>query len=132
MDATARIQSTATRGMTRLLAAAITLARDLEPDGDDPRSSEAAERLRASVVRPLERVTPRPRGRSAKTPAASPGERLWELAGQATALRAEPEPANELLEATAALQDLAYRFASADDPGAADERLAELRQLQSG
>ena len=41
-------------------------------------------------------------------------------------LRTEPGASNELLEATAALQDLAYRFALAADPESARSRLAEL------
>ena len=49
-----------------------------------------------------------------------PPERLWELARRATSsgelARASADPSNELLEAAAALQDLACRFAVAADP----------------
>ena len=52
------------------------------------------------------------------------------LAREATVLRTERGASNELLEATAALQDLAYRLALAADAETARSRLAELRAIQ--
>jgi CDGSH-type Zn-finger protein/truncated hemoglobin YjbI len=57
-------------------------------------------------------------------------ERLWRLATQVTALGLNPGVPLEVLEATAALQDLACQFASADGPLTSAARLAALRQLQ--
>ena len=88
-----------------------------EADGD--LLGDAATRLRRSVIGPLERASAVPQagavagtegataGRGDGEPARSPQERLWELAREATALRTEPAASNELLEATAALQELA-------------------------
>jgi CDGSH-type Zn-finger protein/truncated hemoglobin YjbI len=136
------------RRLEELVVAARALAGDLaggvagQEEADRDRLAQAEARLRRSVIGPLERASAvaqggveagaerAPTGRGGGEPARSPRERLWELATGATVLRTEPGASNELLEATAALQDLAYRFAVADDPGAADERLAELRALQ--
>jgi CDGSH-type Zn-finger protein/truncated hemoglobin YjbI/ferredoxin len=94
------------------------------PEGD--RLANAAARLRRSVVVPLERVSAASDGHGAQAPTQSPWERLWELALEATALRTEPGASNELLEATAALQDLTVTGDSAES------RLAELRAIQAG
>ncbi|MGH3170733.1 MAG: CDGSH iron-sulfur domain-containing protein [Trebonia sp.] len=83
---------------------------------------ETAKRLADSVLRPLAAV------------AAQPGEAevrattVRELALAATTLIARQAGPPELLEATAALQDLACR----EDAGQAGERLAELRAAQAG
>jgi CDGSH-type Zn-finger protein/truncated hemoglobin YjbI/ferredoxin len=136
-------------GLEELVVAARALAGDLaggvpgqeEADGD--LLGDAAARLRRSVIGPLERAwavaqagaeadTERaPTARGDGEPARSPRERLWELARGATVLRTEPGASNELLEATAALQDLAYRFALAADPESAQSRLGELRAIQA-
>ncbi|MET9340806.1 CDGSH iron-sulfur domain-containing protein [Nonomuraea sp. NPDC003804] len=58
----------------------------------------------------------------------SPAERLWELAKDATQLRARPGAPEGLIEATAALQHLACLFA--EDPAAMAARIEELAGLQ--
>ncbi len=61
------------------------------------------------------------------------GTRMWELARDVTALRAAPAVAPGLIEATAALQDLACELAgAADGPDRAAARLAELARIQGG
>ncbi|MDQ6805739.1 MAG: CDGSH iron-sulfur domain-containing protein, partial [Actinomycetota bacterium] len=59
---------------------------------------------------------------------------LWGLAEQATKLRSGAGGAShELLEATAALQDLAVAAPAGDgEPATAEDRLAQLRALQDG
>ena len=132
------------RRLEELVVAASALAGDLaggvpgeeEADGD---LADAEARLRRSVIGPLERASAVPQagteraptGRGDGEPARSPRERLWELAKEATVLRTEPGASNGLLEATAALQDLAYRFALAADPESARGRLDELRAIQA-
>jgi CDGSH-type Zn-finger protein/truncated hemoglobin YjbI len=76
----------------------------------------AADRIRRSVIRPLEEV--------ADEPAADTDADLWELTQDATRLRTAPGAPTQLQEATAALQDLALD----EDPG----RLDALRELQAG
>src|SRR5438045_3259101 len=89
-------------------------------------------RLLGSVVRPLAEALAR-RGAGPNFTGATgdgpPGDRLWRLALDATRLRVQPGVPAEFVEATAALQDLAYRAAPADS---APARLAQLRQLQAG
>jgi CDGSH-type Zn-finger protein/truncated hemoglobin YjbI/ferredoxin len=120
----------AAQAMERLLAAARGLASDLaagrEADGDVER------RLRRSVIRPLERVSPQDGESGGGTPhgPATVAERLWLLAEDATRLRAAVDT-DELQEATAALQDLAHRAALAGDPDTAADRLSRLREIQS-
>jgi CDGSH-type Zn-finger protein/truncated hemoglobin YjbI/ferredoxin len=58
-------------------------------------------------------------------------DRLRSLAREATTLRTLPGSSNELLEATAALQDLAYRFAAADDRDSGPALVDELRAIQA-
>jgi CDGSH-type Zn-finger protein/truncated hemoglobin YjbI len=103
-------------------------------DGDVERLAEAAARLRRSVIGPLERAgAEAAKSRPERSAEASPPawrERLGQLAAEGTRLRAAPDAANALLEATAALQDLAYRFALDDDPDYADGLVAELRAIQ--
>jgi CDGSH-type Zn-finger protein/truncated hemoglobin YjbI len=133
--------------LEELLAAAKALGDDLA-DGISGRESADADlvrraetRLRRSVIGPLERASAGGQdggesagstrtSRSSEAPAAR--DRLWELARQATIMRTSADPSNELLEATAALQDLAYRFAIATGPDSASDRLAELKGIQAG
>ncbi len=132
------------------------LATATEPPGSSPSSVDPARlgpvagRLVESVLRPLaEAVTGRPSeqtGREGEAlpdasgvadgqPTTSVQERLWSLAQTATQLRAawgENGPRAELLaEAAACVQDLAIELASGDGPSSAEERLAQLRELQS-
>jgi CDGSH-type Zn-finger protein/truncated hemoglobin YjbI/ferredoxin len=125
--------------LDRLLREARALVDDLEAErtsdaGADAELLEHAERrLRRSVIGPLERAAAvHEASADGEEPArVSPRERLWELAREATQLRTELDSSNELLEATAALQDLAYRFALAADPDSAGDRLAELKAIQA-
>jgi CDGSH-type Zn-finger protein/truncated hemoglobin YjbI len=124
-----------------LLVEARAIALELEAEAsshkiaDSDWLAQAAVRVRHSVIGPLERASrvlagaggeARPRGS-----ALASSDRLWELAREATSLRASAGASNELLEATAALQDLAYQLASAHDPGLARERLSELSAIQA-
>ena len=131
--------------LEELVADARGLAGDLaggtpgQEEADRDLLGDAADRLRRSVIGPLERASAAPEagteraptGHGDGEPARSLRERLWELAREATVLRTEPGASNELLEATAALQDLAYRFALAADPESARSRLDELRAIQA-
>lgn len=63
--------------------------------------------------------------------AAVVGERLWRLATAATTLRLHAGLPSGLVEATAALQDLACRFAPETGPGSAAARVAELAGMQA-
>jgi CDGSH-type Zn-finger protein len=127
-----------------LLIAVKALAADLA-DGDSSGASkggellvQAAARLRRSVIAPLERSRTGANAGADEDagnarldePSGVPSERLWQLAREATMLRASTGASNELLEATAALQDLAYRFTIVDDSDSADDGLAELRAIQ--
>ncbi len=102
-----------------LRAAARALRDELAGSAD---GQDIAQRLSDSVLRPLADATGDPDGADAGP------KTLWELALAATALVARRPGAPGLLEATAALQDLACR----EDPEHADQRLAELRALQAG
>jgi CDGSH-type Zn-finger protein/truncated hemoglobin YjbI len=99
-------------------------------DGDPERQRLAAitERLASSVLRPLADVV----DDEARPAADAHGraETLWRLAVQATVLRAAEDPPHELLEATAALQDLAVAAPTDDSAaGTPEERLARFREL---
>jgi hypothetical protein len=87
----------------------------------------AAGRLADSVLRPLDAALGSP-GRDA---AVAEAPTLWDLARRATVLRSRPGALPELLEATAALQELACAFAATDGLPALDEMLAQLRELQA-
>jgi CDGSH-type Zn-finger protein/truncated hemoglobin YjbI len=124
---------------------------DLRADGQ-----RVAQRLLGSVLRPLaealaeKRAGGKKRGSSHPAPvdahrdqAGEPGvdERVWALAQSATGLRArwteDPRQGALLMEATAALQDLALQevapqVAVPDGPGRREIRLARLRELQAG
>lgn len=105
----------------------------------------AADRLAASVVRPLSDVLAALTGTSRPPVADGPppqsdaplaDERgweqfLWHLARQVTALAVCPGAAAQLGEAAAALQDLLWRVAPAEGPDGWEARLGELNQLQT-
>ena len=59
-------------------------------------------------------------------------ERLWALARLATSIRIKPGAPAQLLETTAALQDLACRASALTDPALVATGLAELAQMQAG
>ncbi|HXO06688.1 MAG TPA: CDGSH iron-sulfur domain-containing protein [Solirubrobacteraceae bacterium] len=88
-----------------------------------------AQRLRRSVIRPLADAAPGEPERKAQATEEDRGglgERLAQLARDATTLRLSPGVPAEVQEATAALQDLACRFA----PG--DSQLVDgLREMQA-
>jgi CDGSH-type Zn-finger protein/truncated hemoglobin YjbI len=93
----------------------------------------AADRLEASVRRPLDDLLAgmATRGRPTSgdgTAAQSTADRLMELAKAATRLRARPGAPSAVVEATAALQDVALRLPLSGD--AAAELRAELETLQ--
>ena len=74
-----------------------------------------------------------PRRRTARTGPGAGADRASVGPGhRGDPLRVSPEASNELLEANAALQGLAYEFALADDQDAAEARLAKLREIQAG
>ncbi|GAA2277327.1 hypothetical protein GCM10010149_20860 [Nonomuraea roseoviolacea subsp. roseoviolacea] len=103
-----------------LLARARLLNRDLAPG--DP--------LADTVLRPLSAAVAAT-GAQAETEAGedgAPAERLWELAKDATRLRARPGAHEGLIEATAALQHLACL--AAEDADALRRRIEELAALQ--
>jgi CDGSH-type Zn-finger protein/truncated hemoglobin YjbI len=103
--------------------------------GEGPASRRLAwaeRRLRRSVVGPLERVVhENGRPTSGGGPVSGWTERLWELAQDATRLRASPDSPNELVEATAAVQDIVFHLASADSAELGQDRLSELRAIQA-
>jgi CDGSH-type Zn-finger protein/truncated hemoglobin YjbI len=117
---------------------------------DEAGDRDTAGRLVESVLRPLAQAVTGKRlrgsakaGRPTKirdAPKSKTGglaleERLWALAQTATTERArwtgDSGQQALLMEATAALQDLALRSSPADGPGGRDARLAVLRGLQA-
>jgi CDGSH-type Zn-finger protein/truncated hemoglobin YjbI len=132
-----------TRGIAELVTESRgVLAAMAEAAGSRPgRLDQAAGRLVDSVLQPLARSL-----RSASTDAAphlaleigagngsaSVDEQVWALATAATRLRADRHGPPELLEATAALQDLAVMLTPPEHGGERDGRLAELRTIQAG
>ncbi len=126
------------------------------PEGADlEHLAPAVLRLMASVIRPLsEALTRMPldvassSGKCAGPPFADGGdvpelmdhaslltsleEQLWQMAKAATALIGTPHVPAEILEATAALQDLACRFAPVDRPQSVAAKIAELKEMQAG
>ncbi len=134
-----------------LLGAAQTWVRLSRHGGGSPTASAdggaffpaAAVVLQNSVLRPLSDVlgearsvqqTPETSVADASGPdGPSSGdltEQLWALARLATSIRIKPDAPTQVLEATAALQDLAHRVFALTDPVAADTRLTDLAQLQ--
>lgn len=118
----------------RILAGATALTQhvsSLSTAGDQ----RLAERLRSSVVEPLAALL------APSSPAAAPAApelstgagdvraQVWELARAATALCGPAAPV-QLVEATAALQDIACRLAADDSPEDAAARVVELAALQ--
>jgi CDGSH-type Zn-finger protein/truncated hemoglobin YjbI len=111
-------------------------------DQDDDPACSAARRLRRSVIRPLIEtlatedrdqagaLEAENRDRSGDSAGRSLEELLWQLARDATRLRAAHERPTQLQEAAAALQRLACPAESEKEPTAAP-RLAELRELQA-
>ena len=82
---------------------------------------------------PLAGQSPLPVGDPAGSDvAASVEEGLWALARLATSVRLQPGAPAQLLEATAALQDLACRASALTDPARAAAGLDDLAQLQAG
>jgi CDGSH-type Zn-finger protein/truncated hemoglobin YjbI len=148
------------RKLAALLSSARALGAELaaaaaaqqESSGDERTLRYAALRLQRSVIRPLDDAIERGAfgaGAAAQASVRQPGgdadpavrhapdaavllagERLWQLAQDATALRLTPALPTEVQEASAALQDLACRFAPAQADGG-PERLAELRAIQA-
>jgi CDGSH-type Zn-finger protein/truncated hemoglobin YjbI len=129
-----------------LLIDARAIVADLEVEAsrregaDADRLAQAATRLCRSVIAPLARVsgagaaggsTSEAEAAACTEPAQAVRDRLWALAKAATTLRASPGASNELLEATAALQDLAHTWASADDPELARSQVSELAAIQA-
>ncbi|MEQ4722444.1 CDGSH iron-sulfur domain-containing protein [Nonomuraea sp. B19D2] len=99
-----------------LLARARLLNRDLAP----------GEPLAETVIRPL--TTAVTEAEPEVTQDGTPSDRLWELAKDATRLRARPGAHPGLIEATAALQHLACLFA--EDADSLTKRIAELVGIQ--
>jgi CDGSH-type Zn-finger protein/truncated hemoglobin YjbI len=116
-----------------LLRSATDLEARLRHVTDDQYSADAADRLRDSVARPLrDAISPVPAGQNTSTPDGAPGnwgEELWEMTRAATELRSQVGGPPELLEATAALQDLALGIA---DAAQVESRRAELEGMQAG
>jgi CDGSH-type Zn-finger protein/truncated hemoglobin YjbI len=135
-----------------ILACALELERALSvrPDRDEPsaardRQTWAAQRLTNSVTRPLQdavmRLDAEPAATAATDPSHADGEQdstaapsiteqISQLASDTTILSARAGVPTEIMEATAALQDLACHFAEGPD-GEADT-IARFKALQSG
>jgi len=109
----------------------LLLAARLHGKEEDGKLEGAARRIADSVLRPLDDVLAADTPPDEKVPT-DETPTLWVLAVRATRLRAATAAPHELIEATAALQDLACTFADDDGPDDADARLAELRCLQAG
>jgi CDGSH-type Zn-finger protein/truncated hemoglobin YjbI len=122
----------------------MTTAPDKDVSSDDLRglvdaarslwvAADVANRLQASVVRPLAALLGEngdfPTGGPLDPSTSAANDALWDLARRATVLCTGPRRPPELIEATAALQDLALRFAAAEDDDVAQVRLGELRAL---
>jgi CDGSH-type Zn-finger protein/truncated hemoglobin YjbI len=114
------------------------------PGGQTDLLAAIRDRLAGSVIRPLEEATGASPTETEATqsssqvepddadgPAELAGE-LWALAREATTLRVVRATSAPLMEATAALQDLACSNTSLGDPGEAAARLADLAEIQSG
>jgi CDGSH-type Zn-finger protein/truncated hemoglobin YjbI/ferredoxin len=135
-------RDTSRDGVEALLVEARAIALDLTAEAsrresaESDRLAQAAIRLRRSVIGPLGRASGAQQvGASQEAgPRRSPGalqDRLWDLAREATTLRSSNRASNDLLEATAALQELVNRIASDDDPDLARNRLSELAAIQA-
>lgn len=112
---------------------ATALAHALRSDDGDW-AVQVAGRIKASVIRPLSllvELDPQEAPGDIQSDPADHSERLWELAKAATGLRAGRDAPPELIEATAALQDLVCGPIAGVDPAITEERVAELGQLQA-
>jgi hypothetical protein len=132
--------------LSALEAAAERLATEIEravADGHAEAGADAPGTLE-EVVRPLANArsvlgwtrTGPPEPVDAPSPGgdgvhATVGEDLWELARRVTRLRLEPGMPPDVQEATAALQDLAGRWAPAEGQDTAAARHEELAALQA-
>jgi len=122
------------QGIAEVFAGGQEVLRAMATDASSDRFGPVAARLVDSVLRPLAcALGHNCAGDAAERPSTTGSgpvaERLWLLATTATRLRAAGSSAPlELLEATAALQDLALEL---DPPDQRDERLAELREIQA-
>ena len=138
--------SASSSGPERLLGDTAALARDAVNRAGPDRDVfiDASSRLIESVLRPLADLSQLTRAPTAKVegrssheeappvvagPNATLEERFWDIAKMATTLRCEPNASASLIEATAALQQLALRFSDHDEVA---PRLAALRDLQAG
>jgi len=129
------------------------IAKNAQSAGEQPPLAFAAERLKRSVIRPLQEALTHLTGQrdqgSEQTAGGEPedgdqgsagagfdsvgardGESLWQLARAATRLRLSATVPAEVHEATAALQDLALRYAPDGESDCA-ARLTELREIQA-
>src|SRR5947207_7308865 len=107
-------------------------------DDQRPNVDATVARLTNSVIRPLEvalrNLSPsqisddRQPDIDAEGTDALGDETLWQIAQDATRLRVKPGMPTEVVEATAALQELACRFARSEDVA---ERVAALREMQA-
>jgi CDGSH-type Zn-finger protein/truncated hemoglobin YjbI/ferredoxin len=127
------------------LERALVLAHTGQKDVESERLEMAARRLKASVLRPLRealaRLPPSPAPPDGSPTQSTPpgdgdsdtslGRRLRELAKAATVLRTVSGVPTQVQEATAALQDLACRFAVGDGDDGPLRVLTELRELQA-
>lgn len=125
------------RGIAELFDGAQEALRTLAAEPNSEGQAVVGARLVDSVLRPLARArggdsVTGARERPPTTGSGQLADRLWLLATTATRLRtsasAETIAPPELLEATAALQDLALEQVPPDQRG---QRLAELRALQA-
>jgi CDGSH-type Zn-finger protein/truncated hemoglobin YjbI len=91
------------------------------------RVEAAAGRLADSVLRPLDAAV----GSPVPADAVAPTPTLWDLAQRATVLRSRADAPPELVETTAAFQELACAFAGTDGMPTADAMLSQLRELQA-
>lgn len=128
------------------------LARASRSNPEADRLSATAQRLEASVVRPLDdaltfvragaseaSTVPAESSTATATAQSMPagdassegdiGESLWQLAREVTTLRMQPDLPAQVQEATAALQDLACQFAPAEGANNATARLGAFNDI---
>lgn len=114
-----------------------------EASSPRPEAGKVADRLAASVIRPLgealtsvvEQAESQVAGRSQTSPAPVGGDEaawaatLWQITKDVTTLAMRPDTPTEVSEAAAALQDLVSQPSPVDGPGQCSARLAELKEL---
>ncbi len=115
----------------RLHDAIAAAARPAREPSSTQTCAAVADRLRDSVLRPLAQAVAPARTNGSEHAPASDTPSLAELARQATRLRVRDGGPSQLLEATAALQDLACREAAERGEDDAGALLDDLRRLQS-